>query len=140
MAFNTLQVLKENILAVKSKVKDMPVPHDTVVVAARTFAYEAILSALVERGFTKAQVDQWRRGAEFELDLTLWWFFRSVVGANQGSYPAEINPKHWDRREELKTVAIMIGDELADAEGETRIGYGAMDDSSDRVRMDTRWS
>lgn len=73
---------------------------DTVINAALKTGYWEIVTAFARKGFSKAQVDQWDRGAEFHLDIGLWFAMKRLAVL----YPDRIgqdNLNDLDRRKEL---------------------------------------
>ena len=119
-----------------------PSISDEVITEARSASYHEILSRLVARGYTKAQIDVWDRLAEFGRHIALWWFWRERIGANQGDTNPEVQPEHWDRRSELDTVTITEEGVLLDP-GDlsgAEVLSGRMDVSEDDVfSVDTQW-
>jgi len=93
-------------------------------------AYGEIVGTLAGRGYTLAQIDQWGRRFEFQIDLALWWC--GVKGAwDQG----DVNPtvlKELDRRAALQTVAV-TGEEEAGilAPAASPVGGGPLDTKND---------
>lgn len=86
---------------------------------AHDAAYNEVVAALVGRGYTISQVNQWDRRTEYEIDLSLWW---SLV---KGEYDAENNPQlleKLDRRPELLTTVVTIGGVIAVPTGEVQAG------------------
>jgi len=84
----------------------LPDYWDAIIPSAHTAAYQDVLGRLLIRGFTKAQVDSWDRGAEFELDIACYWAL-----ARGGAYSDYGNEtlRALDRREELDTVLVFAG-------------------------------
>jgi hypothetical protein len=71
-----------------------------VITEANQWAYNEILSRLVARGFTLAQVTAWDRGAEFQRDMGVW----KCIADNAVMQPDSYNVKAkdtLDRRKEL---------------------------------------
>lgn len=81
---------------------------------AHARAYNTILGTLLARGYTKAQVDSWDRGGEFESDLTVY-FALSWGGATESLDPAKLAA--FDRREELKEAQVYAAGVLLDPAG-----------------------
>lgn len=107
-----------------------------LVPAANQFAFNEIQRALTSRGFTAAAIAAWDHGAEFQRDLALWKC--GVDGSahfkdNEGELLA-----HLDRREELLTVPVLVGGELATEGGET-VSSGRMQRNDDTFSLDTTW-
>jgi len=103
---------------------------------AHQSAYYDIRGALINRGFSAAQVDAWERGAEFERDIGLWW---AII---RGGRPAHIDDQMMealDRRMELKTVAVEVSSGAAQEPGgnQSNIVSGTLDTTTDRWTKDT---
>lgn len=67
-------------------------------------AYWDVRGALLQRGFTAAQVDAWDRGAEFERDLTIYWCL--VRGGTLVPALSAEALDRLDRRAELAAVLV----------------------------------
>lgn len=65
---------------------DLKQHWDSIVDAAVLFGYWEIVAAFAERGFSKAQVDQWDRGLEFHRDLGAWYAIRRLQVLQPDSY------------------------------------------------------
>ena len=123
----------------KSKVADLLQKADasTLAVADSVFAdsvnraYLDIVSRLQARMYTQSQIEAWDRGAEYNLDIAMYWVFQS------GGVPANFSDqfiKNFDRRNEMDKdsfrlvcggVVVRPGQDLAsDAAG--TIGYGML--------------
>ena len=72
-------------------------------------AYNAIVSALHKRGLTKAQVDTWVRGKEFQLDIAFYWLM-SDLGWYKGSELEHDDLRKYNRLKELATVELLDTD------------------------------
>lgn len=107
--FVAQSVIKADIAgALKVAAGDLPDWWDDVIPRHHLAAYQEIVGALVKRGYTKAQVDDWDRGAEFERSIALYFAFSSPQG--QGTF--DVNTiKLWDKRPDLKDVQVYIDDE-----------------------------
>ena len=77
----------------------------TIVPQANQSAYQEILGRLLRRGFTKAQIDLWDRGREFQQSLGVY-FALVNGGAYQGYDTLTID--RLDRRCELDTVLVFV--------------------------------
>ncbi len=108
----------------------LPSQLTNVVAQAHTAAYQDILSGLLARGFSLAQISLWDRGAEFERMLSLYWVLvNSGENVNYGPLV-----KNYDRRQDLKTVLLSIAGvyqapAAADTPGD--IGSGDFDTGRD---------
>jgi hypothetical protein len=102
-----------------------------------TAGYQTVVGALLERGFTKAQVDAWDRLAEFEGDLSLWYIL-----SDAGSYRqvAQKTLDRLDRRKELESVVLFVASvpvKPQDVSGATDLpSSGPLDTSRDLFVMD----
>lgn len=72
----------------------------SIVSQANAAAYNEILAAFASRGFTKAQIDLWDRGAEFERDIGAWWALTHNAALFTDTYNAA-SLAALDRRKEL---------------------------------------
>lgn len=77
---------------------------DRLIQECHASAYYDVRGALLQRGFTVAQVDGWDRGAEFERDLTLYWCM--VRGGLHVHAISAEQLDRLDRRKELETVLV----------------------------------
>ncbi len=69
-------------------------------------AYDDIQGVLMSRGLTAVQVSTWQRGEEFQLDIATFWYAKDCGWG--GKIVDEVDwTRVFDRREELKTVAIL---------------------------------
>ncbi len=114
---------------------NLPAQLTDVIADAHTAAYQDILSGLLDRSITLAQIVQWDRGAEFERMLSLYWILVNS-GENVNYGPLISN---YDRRKDLKTVLVSINGvfvvpNATDAPGD--IGIGNLDTSNDLFVMD----
>lgn len=89
----------------KQAPQDVQPPLLGLLAPCQAAAYQEIVGTLLERGFTKEQIDQWDRGPEFELDLTAMWVLTKggALEAFSDLYLARL-----DRRKELKTVQVFV--------------------------------
>jgi hypothetical protein len=131
-----------NAAQLKTKVSDLLQKQDesTLAFADSVFAdsvnraYLDIVSRLQARMYTQSQIDAWDRGAEYNLDIALYWVFQS------GGVPANFSDqfiKNFDRRSELEKssfrlvcsgIVVAPGQDLSsDAAG--TIGYGVMNNA-----------
>jgi hypothetical protein len=100
-------------------------------------AYWSIANAFIQRGFTRAQVDLWDRGAEFQADIAVFLAMQilgAVMPGDTGNLTA------LDRRPELmgdpqkgiEPVTLTIEGDPVDPEGTRgQITQGPMDTSED---------
>lgn len=109
---------------------------DALVARSNTAAYQEILRRLVPRGYTKAQVDTWVSGAEFQTDIGLFWCL--TKNATQSEFPDTFIAK-LDRREELDTVALLdsSGVEIPPLTASDEVAWGTAETGSDMFVMPT---
>lgn len=133
---------------VKAKLKDamaratgdgLLVHWDSVIDRATTFAYWEIVSALSGRGYSRAVIDAWERGAEFQMDLAVHRCFQDLRRMHPDQYSGDALLAT-DRRPELRgdpskgiaPVEVTVGGEFKHPD--TTVGQvttGRMDDSTD---------
>lgn len=121
--------------AVKTGLSDMAGYWDSLCQKAHESAYFDVRGALLARGFTAAQVDQWPRGAEYERDIGLYW-----VGIRSDLMENDLERlKLLDRRQELMTVMVELPNgQPQDPTGPPQLIYvGLLDDSCDRWTRNT---
>src|SRR5262245_1017408 len=107
---------------------------DEIVAGSNSAAYQEIVSKLAERGFSKAQIDAWPRGAEFQRHIGLFWSLTN--GAGLHGYDDKFINK-FDRRAELETVPITDANGvLVEPEGGgDTVGFGIMSTQRERVGL-----
>lgn len=113
---------------------------DIPVERARKRAYWTIIDSFIKRGYSKAQIDQWDRGEEFQADLATYFSLLWMGVLNPDATSQNIL-KEVDRRPELVqdedmndiTLAILtIGGELVTGDVDYgQVRHGALDTSSD---------
>jgi len=115
-------------------------PRDlsTIITHGNAAAYGSIVRALVKRGFSKTQVDQWVDGAEFQRDIALYFCILKSNGLNPIPPEQMTTWKALDRRAELATVEVLNSSYALIVPAGTRIvvGGGAIDTGNDLVRLD----
>lgn len=120
MSFTTDAVLKPQL---RDEMKlaaseNLVVAWDTIITRSRNAAYGCIVNAFLKRGYTKAQIDQWDRGIEFETDIAIWWALERGAAQNPDAQnQAHLAEKKLDRRCELDDIAFTIGWVLVKPEG-----------------------
>lgn len=105
-------------------------PWLTTVRDANEAAYGEILSRLAWRGYTKAQVDTWSRGAEFQTDIGLWWCLVKGGVADPERYNREFLDMLARRFDDLDSVALLDADGELIVPGAGRVGYGTIESPS----------
>lgn len=109
---------------------------DEIVTGSNAAAYQEIVSKLAGRGYSKAQIDAWPRGAEFQRHIGLFWSLTN--GAGLHGYDDKFINK-FDRREELEEVQITDADgELVEPEAGTggAVGFGILSNERERFILD----
>ena len=99
--FITDAQLKTSLAAQLKVASESDVPAfftNDILTRSNLAAYQDILGRLLARGFTKAQVDSWDRGAEFQTAIALYWCF--VNAGMYGGYDVE-TLRALDRRKDL---------------------------------------
>ena len=72
---------------------------------SNTAAYNEIVGRLMARGFLKADIDQWDRGAEFQRRVGVWFMLRD--GGAYAGFDAE-TIKSMDCRKDLDTTLFAV--------------------------------
>lgn len=99
---------------------------DVIVSDSNRSAYWDIVSRLMNRGYTKAQVDAWDRLAEYTIDIGLYWC--AIKGGGLEGYDDKFISK-LDRRKELDEVFVTeAGVEAAIDEGDIGVGGQVTDE------------
>jgi hypothetical protein len=121
-------------------------PHwDSMIRQGQKAGYNEIVSAFAARGYSKAQIDQWDRGDEFQLDIGAWWALKRL-GVVQADMLGQANLNALDRRKELwgskkdeiPAVVLTIDGVAVTPEGTFgQPNFGPMDTSEDLFVMDT---
>lgn len=101
---------------------------------ANEAAYNEIVTALAERGYTATQIAAWDRGAEFEKAIGTFWALD--YGGCLGNYDDRLVTK-LDRRAELKTVTVTTSNVVVTPAGEpTACGKGDLSTNKDLFVLD----
>ncbi len=104
--FITNAVLTQAIadrLKLANGISDLQNWSASIIVNALTASYQEILGRLMRRGFTQAQADSFDRGAEFQTDLGVYYFW-TRTGIYGGNDPKAVEAL--DRRKELNSVFV----------------------------------
>ena len=136
MAFKTDQDIRNRLAGLLKQEQDqVPGYWDPIVSDSNAAGYNEIVTKLVARGYSKAQVDAWDRGAEFEIDIALFWCL--VKGAGLHGYDDKFINK-LDRRAELDEVDVLIDGKLVDPAGVAgdQWGWGLQETSNERFSFD----
>lgn len=99
----TLQDISDTLKAIG--VANLPKWWNTINTRSHAWAYNQILQYLLRRGYSKAVIDTWDEGAEYESDLTI---FRALSRAGALENVSAELIKGFDRRDELKEVMVMV--------------------------------
>lgn len=119
-------------------------PHwKSICAAALQSAYGTIVRAFAARGFSKAQIDQWDFGEEFQRDLAAWFALKRV-GVLHPDETSQRQLDDLDRRKELfgdekegiPPAVMLIGGVIVEpAGGYGQVSVGPMDTSEDMFVM-----
>jgi hypothetical protein len=114
--------LKETLRSVLSIDSFSPGTNwDELIHRANEFAVGEIRAALAARGYVGSQAASWDRAIEYQVDLAHW--HAVVKGGVDENYNLEAISK-FDRRSELKDVAILIGGSLQQPGSSVGVGGG----------------
>ena len=137
MSFITDAVLKAKLNA-RLKRQDPVVLESwwtALVTDANVSAYAEIVTHLLARGYSKAQIDTWDRGAEFQGYIGLYFLYRD--GAGLEGYDDKWVEKLKYYLDSLATVPIAVGDVLlVPANPSQIVGHGDLDTSDDLIAID----
>ena len=134
MAFITDATLTTKVAGIlKLAEADLPSYWTVIIADANLSAYQDIVGHLLRRGFTKAQIDTWDRGAEFQKDIGLFWCL--VKGAGLHGYDDKFI-RLLDRRKELDEVFIIDGSMALEPAGVEQYGSGRLTTDNDQFRLD----
>lgn len=98
-------------------------------------AYADIIGALLARGYTAAQIATWDARKTFQLHQGMFW---ALYGAKGADDPDSERWAKFDRREELKTVALVAGGVIiTDPAKAGAVSYGTLNTDADRYVRDT---
>lgn len=106
VGFLTREEFRQSLAdTLKVSVSDLGSNWDRQCEEAMRSAYLDIRGALVQRGFTAAQVLAWERGAEFQRDIGHYW---ALVRSGAAVPMDDRILERLDRRKELMTVVVEI--------------------------------
>lgn len=105
MPFLTDNELKQAVAdALKlQNVASLPAVWDTPITDGNAMAYADILAALLDRGFTQAQIDGWGSGKAIQKMQGMYWTF-SLAGSLHSFDDRWVNK--WDQRANLKVIPV----------------------------------
>lgn len=109
---------------------------DTLIPFANADAYNHIVSALADRGFSAAEIAAWDRGPEFNRDLACCLLLRNPIAGEA----SDLWQQKFCRQEELETVPVTVGGEVVTPSSSTGgVGYGDMERSDDVFTRGMSW-
>lgn len=118
----------------KTDPASLPAFWDLVIPPANAKAWGNVRRALLDRGYSQAQIDAWDDGPEFQGDLGLYWCLVDSKAAEAYDPLAKPTLDKLDRRGELATVPVTNGGVLvepADAGSQSPVGHGKMSSVGD---------
>ena len=140
MAFLTDAQLKTELAAVlKVPEVELATWWTIVITAANAAAQAEIKSALAKQGYPVADAQSWDRSAEFSRAIGLYWCLVNASVASQTQVNQQDLEK-FNRRAELDTITIMIGDAVkSPTAGTGRVTRGKLLDDNDTIKADSKW-
>lgn len=110
--------------------------YDRLITRANTAAYNLILTTLLGRGYTAAQIAGWDQGDEFNLDLACCYLMPSAKRGDDDDTWRE----RFCRKAELEDVAILVsGEVVLPSTSQGSITYGDMSRTDDVFTRETTW-
>ena len=136
--FATLsQFVKDHLAKAPSEILK---PHwDTIINQGLVAGYWTVVNAWIYRGYTKAQVDQWDRLDEYQLEIAAWFCLKRL-SALQPDGVSQAQLDALDRRPELVnppkdgmvSAVLTINGEAVEGEGDFgQPTYGPVDTTND---------
>lgn len=104
---------------------------------ANESAYNQIVSALNDRGYTTAQIDAWDRGAEFQRYISIYEVM--VLAQALTDFNLENLRTFAARVNQLADVVVKTGGEVIEAGAdspESQVGYGSLSTTNDLFVLD----
>jgi hypothetical protein len=121
-------------------------PHwDSIINQGITSGYWTVIGAWTARGYTKAQIDQWDRLAEFQLEIGAWFALKRLSAMMPDSL-SQANLDALDRRPEMVypakdgaiSAVMTINGVAVDGEGDySQANWGPMDTTGDMFVLPT---
>ena len=106
IGYTTLELLQMRILGIfQDGQGELSALEVALATECLTQANNIIRSVLLNRGMEAAEVSNWSRGAEFQLDIAIYQYIISL-GKHRGDEETQWH-KAYDRREELNTVELV---------------------------------
>ena len=93
---------------------DLVSTWDSIITRGHRAAYNLILRSWLRRGYTKAHIDQWDFGLEYEIEISVWWCLTHGASVQPESYDdRQLVAQRLDRRKELDDETfLVVGGEL----------------------------
>lgn len=130
----------------KSQTEALKPNWESICRGALQAAYGYIVRAFAMRGYTKAQIDQWDFGEEYQRDIAAWIALKRLAVISPDNAAGQRALDSLDRRKELvgdpkddiPAALMMIDGEVVDPAGDFgQIHVGTMDTSEDMFVMPT---
>lgn len=151
MAFTTDAAVESDVAAaLKTTTANLPDWTDTVIARCHTAAYQEIVGRLLGRGYTKAVIDTWDRGVEFERAIALYLIFSQPQAL--GVFDKQAMEVWGQYRKDLLDVVLFVsGTPVSPGTGPTAggtVGSGDVSTANDLFTLDpddanrgeiTRW-
>lgn len=127
----------------KSKVEVLKPFWDSLIRRSQIAAYNEIVTAFANSGFTLAQITQWDRGEEFQMDIGAWWALKRIgvmhsdILGQQNLDALDRRPELWGTKDGVPGVVLTINGVVQQAElpyGQPNTG--PMDTTEDLFVMD----
>lgn len=137
MPYITDAVIKAGLAARLGYSQDEQESHwDTLARNGNNAAYGMIRRALVARGYSATQIDQWDDREEFNLNLAICYAIRH--GATTRNYDQQAIDKICQQyTEELKTVSLLVSGELVTPSGAVgSVSRGTLSTDNDTFTTD----
>lgn len=139
MSFVTDAVVKASVAAgLHQDVADMQAYWTTAIADANAAAYRQIVDHFLTLGFTKAQVDAWDSGADYQKFLARYQALIDGAGdkPDVGEWRAELD--YW--RGKLGEIQNLVVDDELPGQAETGsiVGHGNLKTSDDIFRLSPR--
>lgn len=104
------------------------------------WAYSAIVSRLLSRGYSQSQVDAWDYRVEFNKSVAIYWLLVNVANLDASTVWVD----KFDRRAELDTLSLIVGGVVVTPATQAgQVGHGRLDRTGDLIPRNTtaitRW-
>ena len=117
----------------------LPDKWESIVADALSAATSEIAGAMLARGFSPAQIDQWDRRKEYSLHIGKFWAL--TAGGGLANYSDTFIAK-MDRRKELADVPFTVGGKIVQPGPESVVStpaVGRLSEAGYRTSMDTEY-